>query len=169
MSEGSPGAVANAKVEHHHRSDGETTFALATLPSLIMAIAIVLAGAAKARAEDRVEPYRAEREAYITGFRVSGVHDPAPLARLQHDLRSLVEATSGAVQARALLELGSVQRLSNEFPQAVSTLTRAAELATRLGSSEVAFEAWIEVARAHIIGTHDHGAAQAAMDHVSST
>ena len=56
MSEGSPGAVANAKVEHHHRSDGGTTFALATLPSLIMAIAIVLAGAAKARAQGSRRP-----------------------------------------------------------------------------------------------------------------
>lgn len=121
MSGASAGATIDAKVEHQHRLDWGTTFASAALASLLMALAIVLAGAAKAHAEDRVEPYRADREAYINGFRVSGKHNPAPLALLQHDLRSLSDATSGETQARALLELDSVQRLSNEFPEAVST------------------------------------------------
>jgi hypothetical protein len=62
------------------------------------------------------------------------------------------------------LELGSVERLSNHFTAAVAILTNAAELATGVGRSDVAFDAWIEIARAHIIGTRDHGAAQAAID-----
>ena len=62
------------------------------------------------------------------------------------------------------MELGSVERLSNHFTAAVAILTNAAELATGVGRSDVAFDAWIEIARAHIIGTRDHGAAQAAID-----
>jgi hypothetical protein len=118
----------------------------------------------KAHAEDRVDTYRAAREAYINDFRVNGRHELAPLAPLEHDLRLMTATTTGEVQARALFELGSVEWLSNEFPESVSTLTRAAELATRLGRQDIAFDAWVSAARAHIIGTHDHGAAEAAMD-----
>jgi len=79
MSKVAVGAAANTKVEGQNWSGG--------LALLTIAMAIGLVGAAKAHAADRVEPYRAAREAYITGFRVSGVHDPAPLVRLDHDLR----------------------------------------------------------------------------------
>jgi hypothetical protein len=145
MSKGGADAAASAKVEYQHRLDRGTKIALAALLLPVMALAIVIAEATKAHAEDRVEPYRAAREAYIRDFHVSGRHDLAPLAPLEHDLRLITATTAGEVQARALFELGSVERLSNEFPESVSTLTRAAELATRLGRQDIAFDAWVSV------------------------
>ena len=155
-----PDADANSTAEAKVGSQ----LRLGRLAFLIMAIAVVLACAVRTYAKDRLEPDRAVLDAYISEFRVSGTRDPAALAKLQRDLHSLVGATSGEEQAQALLELGRVQRITNQFTEAVATLTSAAELAARVGRSDVAFDAWMQIARAHIIGTHDHGAAQAAMD-----
>jgi hypothetical protein len=107
--------------------------------ALAIAGAVLIMGAVNAYAEDRIAPYKTAREGYINTFHVTGKHELAPLAPLARDLRSLADASGGEMQARALLELGSVQRLSDQFPEAVSTLTRAAQLATaRAGSHETA-------------------------------
>jgi hypothetical protein len=161
MSQIGTDAMLNVKVLCRGEAGRGTAVHSAAL-ALAIAGAVLISGVVRAHADDRVAPYQAAREAYIKTFRVSGKHELGPLAPLKRDLRSLADATSGEEQARALLELGSVQRLSDQFPEAVSTLTRAAQLATGLGRSNVAFDAWIGVARAHIIGTHDHGAADAA-------
>jgi hypothetical protein len=60
MSEGSADAAASAKVEYQHRLDRGTTIALAALLLPVMALAIVIAEATKAHAEDRVELYRSQ-------------------------------------------------------------------------------------------------------------
>jgi len=167
MSQIGTDAMLNVKVLRRREAGRGTAVDSAAL-ALAMAGAVLISGVVRAHADDRVAPYQAAREAYINTFRVSGKHELGPLAPLERDLRSLADTTSGEVQARALFELGSVQRLSDQFPQSVSTLTRAAQLATQLGRSDVAFDAWIGVARAHILGTHDHGAAEAAMERAVS-
>jgi CHAT domain-containing protein len=163
MSEPNAGVAADSAQRGKGRDRTTATF-LVRLVFPWMAVVIFIIDPTTGQAEDRIESYRATREDYITNFRVTGRHDPAPLVRLERDLKLLVPTTGGEDRTRALLELGEVQRLANEFPEAVSTLGGAAESAARLGQSALAFDAWIGVARAHIVGTHNHGAAQAAMD-----
>jgi CHAT domain-containing protein len=168
MSEHNSGAAPSGKVEQESWIGRGALSISARLVLLLMAAAISTTDPAKANSDDRIEPYRAAREAYINDFRVNGKHDPAQLIPLEHNLQFLVNQSGGEVQAQALFELGSVQRLANKFPVAVSTLTKAAELATQLGRSDITFDSWIGIARAHTIGTHDHGAAEAAMARASA-
>jgi CHAT domain-containing protein len=131
--------------------------------ALVMAVAILTTSACKACAEDHVEKYGAADQAYKKTFDVTGQQNPIQLVPVEQDRRSLVDATGGEAQARALLEIGLVQSKSSKKIAAL-TLTKAAELATRLGRSDIAFDAWIAAAHAYIRGTHDHAAAEAAVD-----
>ena len=134
---------------------------LLTLVALIMVSSI---DPVVAQPADPLAAYRAQRDAFIEAYRVSGTADPSRLVPTETGLRVLVQRSSGETRARALQELGTVQRLRNEFPSAVVTYTQAAQAAQDLGLRDVAFEAWIGVARAHEYGTSDHGAAAAAFE-----
>jgi tetratricopeptide (TPR) repeat protein len=130
-------------------------------PLLVLVLVSPLPAAA---AEDPVAPYRALREAVQAEFRTTGRPDVARLAPAMSALQALAARTNGEPQVQALLELGRMQRLRNDFAASTMTLARAGELAEARGFGQAAFDAWIGVARAHMIGTRDHGAAAATFE-----
>lgn len=117
------------------------------------------------RAEDLIAPFRAVREQYIAAFRTTGVQQTETLLRAEKGLAALATQNEGAVKAAALVELGTMQRLRGAYPLAIATLTEGARIAVEAGRSDLAFTAWIGVARAYAYGTKDHGAAAAAYQH----
>ena len=119
---------------------------------------------ASAQPMDPLAAYRAQRDAFIEAYRVGGTIDLSQLAPAERGLATLVQRSNGETRARALLELGTVQRLRNEFSVAAATLGEAAQAAQALGLRDVAFEAWIGVARANEYGMADHGAAATAFE-----
>lgn len=136
--------------------------------NLVFFVALIVMSATDPTFAQGVDPlaaYRAQRDAFIEAYRVRGTIDELQLVPVESGLADLVQRSGGETRARALLELGTVQRLRNEFREAVGTFGRAAQAAEDLGLRDVAFEAWIGVARAHEYGTSDHGAAAAAFEH----
>jgi hypothetical protein len=119
---------------------------------------------AKTETADPVAPYRAAREAFLENFRVSRARDPALMLRRLPELQSIAARTNGEIRARALLEIGFIQRASNAGSKAVSSYTQAADVATQRGRSDIAFDAWIGLALTHSLFTKDHGAAAAALE-----
>jgi CHAT domain-containing protein len=119
---------------------------------------------ASAQSTDALDRYRAQRDAYVDGFRISGQQDASQLAALTRGLAQLAQQSSGEPRARTLVELGTAQRMSNDFRSAITTFSAAAEMAKMLGLSDVAFSAWLGIARAHEYGTSDHGAAAIAFE-----
>ena len=130
----------------------------------LMVAIMALSPAPAAAQPDPVAPYRAVRDAFIENFRVSGSLDLSRLAPAARDLAALAASATGATKAQALLELGTIQRMRNEYAGAAVTLAQAARVATAAGLRDVAFDAWIGVARANAYGTSDHGAAALAFD-----
>jgi CHAT domain-containing protein len=129
----------------------------------IGAIAVLSSGSI-AKPDPLAEAKQA-RDAYVRTFREIGRIDPAVLAASVPALEALAAASDGATRARALYELGTIQRMTNHFSHAAATLAEAADLAAASGARDVAFNAWIGVARAHAYGTADHAAAAAAYEH----
>jgi CHAT domain-containing protein len=115
-----------------------------------------------AGAVDSIDPLRAEREAYIEHFRIHGRQELERVRTLEARLQAVVRESEGPlkVKASALYELATVQRLTNRFGEAIGTYQQAAATAARLGLDDVAFDAWIGIARAY--GTRDHGRAKEA-------
>ncbi len=101
----------------------------------------------------------AARQAYVDHFRSSGQQQPREAARLEAQLQRLTANAEGETLARGLWELGTVQRFSGRFAEAIDSYQRAVQAATAAGAGDTAFDAWIGIARAHIYGTADHGAA----------
>ena len=114
---------------------------------------------------DPVAPFRAQREAVVEGFRVGGSIDVGRLAIAASGLEAVAQKASGETRARALMELGTVSRMSNNYQRAIEAQTEAAKDAEALGLRDLAFDAWIGVARANEYGPADHGAAALAFDH----
>jgi hypothetical protein len=134
---------------------------------LLTLIALVVTSSSHSTAAQPADPlvsYRAQRDAFVDAYRVAGRIERERLNPAASGLAALVQNSSGEMRARALLELGIVRRLSNDFIGAVATLGQAAEEATALGLHDVAFEGWIGVARAHEYGTADRGAAAIAFE-----
>ena len=102
-------------------------------------------------------------------YRVGGRIESERLVRLAGKLDALVRNSTGETRARALLELGTVQRMHNNFLDAVATLSQAAQMGQALALHDVIFEAWIGIARAHEYGTSDHGAAAVALERAVDT
>lgn len=111
-----------------------------------------------------LDRYRMQRDAFIDGFRATGQQDRQQLDSLTRSLVAFVQESSGEMRARALLELGTAQRMGGDFRGGIATLSMAAEAAAALGLHDVAFTAWIGVARAHLYGTSDHGSAAIAFE-----
>jgi hypothetical protein len=126
---------------------------------VVMAVVMVdLFGRAEAQPADPLASYRAQRDTVIETYRVEGRLDRERLTPVAHGLSALVESSTGETRVRALLELGTVQRLGFDVLGAVATLGEAAKAAETSGLHDAAFEAWIGLARAHALGP-DHGAA----------
>ena len=121
-------------------------------------------GLAAAQSTDPLDRYRVQRDAFVDGFRVSGQQDRRQLNALTSGLAALAQRSTGEVRARALLELGTAQRMGDDFQAAIASFSRAAEAAQPLGLRDVVFTAWIGIARAHEYGTSDHGAAATAFE-----
>jgi CHAT domain-containing protein len=133
---------------------------------VILAVIAIAASAGRAEAQSAtlLAQYRSQLEAFRQTYRVDGRIDNERLVELARGLDALVRSSSGETRARALLELGNVQRMHNDFRDSVTTMTRAAQAADALRLRDVTFEAWIGVARAHDSGTSDHGAAAVALE-----
>src|SRR6516165_2375992 len=69
------------------------------------------------------------RDAYVRTFRETGRIDPALLAASVPALEALAAASDGATRAKALYELGTIERMTNHFSHAAVTLAEAADLA----------------------------------------
>src|SRR5262245_7911223 len=75
---------------------------------------------------DALSDARQAKASYVRAFREDGRIDPAVLAPPVPALAALIAASAGATRARALYELGSIQRMTNRFSQAAVTLAEAA-------------------------------------------
>jgi hypothetical protein len=144
-------------------------FSLRALSGGLVGTPLVLVGfiaSAGAQPADPLVSYRAQREAYAETFRVEGRGDHQRLTRIANEIEALVQSSSGQTRARALLELGLVWRLNGETTEALAALGRAVQEAASSGLNDVAFEAWIGIARAHD-GASEHGAAAVALEHAA--
>jgi len=127
---------------------------------LAVVLGVSIMASSEAIAVDPLEPLREEREAYIEYFRKHGEQQLERAVALEARLQSaLQEAKGSSLEALALFELATMQRLTSRFDEAIVTFERSGETATRFGLNDAAFDAWIGVARAHAYGTRDHGAA----------
>ncbi len=135
-----------------------------SLSAFAVIVMISSANLSAAQTGDPVAPFRAEREAVVEGFRVGGSIDAASLAVAARGLEAVTQNAAGETRARALMELGTVLRMSNNYQKAIEAQTEAAKEAEALGLHDLAFDAWIGVARANEYGPADHGAAAAAFD-----
>lgn len=137
-------------------------------PLIFLFFALMVgAHVAHAKAPDPIAPYRAAREAFVRNYMVTGASDPAALSQNIPKLKSIAATISGEVRARALLELGYIQRVSHALTEAASTYAQAAKAATPLGRTDIVFDAWIGLARTHN-DARDYGAAADALEHAIS-
>ena len=170
MLEACPNSTAKANVEIQDRFSpprSKRELAMRLADALLATAVIVLiwsASPAPAQTADPVAPYRAKREAVQERFRVHGAIDKDTLAESSRGLEALAQKASGETRARALMELGTVLRMSNDYQGAIKAQTEAAREAEALGLPDLAFDAWIGVARANDNGLKDHGAAAVAFD-----
>src|SRR5215831_11662219 len=104
---------------------------------LVTLVMVCLAGTSAAQPADPIAPYRAIRDAFIEGYRVRGSLDRGRLLPAAAGLRALAAASTGELRARAMLELGTVERLQDQYAGAVAILTAAARSAEVLGVRDV--------------------------------
>jgi CHAT domain-containing protein len=120
-------------------------------------------------ADSGLPALRAERDRYIDEYRRSGRTDAQRLAGVQARLQQLAASQAGEARLRTQLELATVTRLLNRFPEAAALYQALAADAQRAGHADIAFDAWIGAARAHAYGTRDHGAADSALENAIAT
>ena len=133
--------------------------AYALLLPILIGCLMMIAGAAPAQ---DIASFRAARDAYIDNFRRTGQRPLEPALALEQEMLAALETAPAANRGALLFEIASMQRLQGRFEEAIATYQAAlAEDA----SGEVAFGAWIGIARAHAYGTKDHGAADEALQH----
>jgi CHAT domain-containing protein len=107
--------------------------------------------------------FRAQREAYIDVFRRTGERPAEPALALEAEIRAALDSAAGASRSSILYELATILRLQTRFDEAVATYRAAIEADGTDG--EVVFDAWIGIARAHVYGDKNHGAAAKAFQH----
>jgi CHAT domain-containing protein len=146
-------------------SSAEGSSRLKTCLALLGVGVIALLSSGSLAQTDPLSEAKQARDSYVRAFREAGRIDPAVLAPSVPALEALAATSNGVTKARALYELGTIQRMTNHFSQAAATLTEAANLATASGARDVAFDAWLGVASAHADGTADHAAAAVAYEH----
>jgi len=116
------------------------------------------AASARAQAPDPVAPYKAAHDAFVNNFHQTGGHDPTVLRRNLPGLQALAQTGSPEIRAKALIEIGYIQRVSSEFEPAAETYTHAANVAASIGNNGIQFDAWMGAARAKG-SARNHGAA----------
>ena len=116
-----------------------------------------------------LEEVRSRRDAFIERFRIEGRRDLATVEAIRTELEALLSGSRGEERARILLELGTAVRLLDRFDLAVERYTECAGLAETVGLGDVAFDAWMGVARSHALGTKNHQAGLAAFEQAVST
>jgi CHAT domain len=136
------------------------------LPPLLASLALLMTVSAHAASPQIVlEQSRAHKEAIIEGARRTGEVERARLDAAEAMLRKAIDDPESAAAAPELLfELGSVIRLGFRFTDAIPILEKAAAAAEAAGHRDLAFDAWLDVARSHFLGTYDHGSASAAFE-----
>src|SRR6516164_5279374 len=138
MLEACPNSTAKANVEIQDRFSpprSKRELAMRLADALLATAVIVLiwsASPAPAQTADPVAPYRAKREAVQERFRVHGAIDKDTLAESSRGLEALAQKASGETRARALMELGTVLRMSNDYQGAIKAQTEAAREAEAL-------------------------------------
>src|SRR5512143_742468 len=156
-----PQDVSNARAARSSTCCGFSSFCHGAL--LLVGILWPMTGIHAATA-DPLEPYKATRDALVETFRRTGQIEEDRLRLLERDLRALVEQSTGERRVRARIELATALRFANHFQEAATEYEGAADDASQLGRSDLAFEAWIGVARAHAGGMQEHGVAAAALE-----
>ena len=104
-----------------------------------------------------VDAFRARREAYIDEFRRTGELPSGLMSALAAELETTSASLPAGNRGALLFELATLQRIQGGFAEAIATYRQAIEDAGGIG--DVAFDAWIGIARAHAYGTKDHGVA----------
>lgn len=130
----------------------------------LTSIAVIFLMNANANSAETIKQLRASRDAFINDFRIHGTRDPEKARVIEENILAFLEAAHGEERVRALFELATMQRMTNRFREAINTYERAAEAAETLNHKELMFDAWLGVARSHIYGTRDHGAAAKAFE-----
>ncbi len=117
-----------------------------------------------AQASDIIDELRSARNDFVEHFRIHGTQDSEVAKGIETKLKNIVENTVGEQQTRALFELATIQRMTNQFEAAIQNYTLAAEETGAIMPSDIMFEAWLGLARAHMYGTRNHGAAAVAFE-----
>ena len=115
-------------------------------------------------AADSINELRTAREVYIEHFRIHGERDIEQARLIENKLNTLMKNTNGKSYVQTLFELATIQRINNQFEQAIENYERAVAAAEKLEDSSLAFDAWLGIARSHAYGTRDHGAAATAFE-----
>ena len=110
-------------------------------------------------AQMTLQDLREAREDFIDYFRINGVQQPDKASDLIQKITAFERTASDEDRPRALFELGTMQRMLNDFATSIETYERGAQLAEARDQRDVAFDCWIGVARAHALGNKDHGSA----------
>lgn len=158
------------EINNERRADALATVAGKTMPISILSAILVGAGLMTCDTSASVvsiESLQGDRKEYIEHFRIHGEHQPDKARALENKAETVVERSEGELRARALFELATIRRLTNRFDEAIVTYDQAARTAAEFGLDDVAFDAWIGVARAHAYGTRNHGAAAVAFQQAS--
>ncbi len=98
-----------------------------SLSAFAAIVMISSANLSAAQTGDPVAPFRTQREAVVEGFRIGGSIDTAGLVIAARGLEAVAQNAGGETRARALMELGTVLRMSNNYQKAIEAQTRAAK------------------------------------------
>lgn len=131
---------------------------------LIIPILVILMVSANAETVDTLEQLRAARESYINNFRIHGTLDPEKARAIEKDIRVFIYGSDGEQRARALFELATIQRITNQFRTAIDNYESVVATAAALGNKGLLFDAWLGIARSHANGILNHGAANEAFE-----
>lgn len=111
-----------------------------------------------------IEYLHAQRVNFLDQFRTHGVRDSGQAKGLKIDLEKFIKQANGHSKARALFELATMHRITEDFDAAIHVYQQLTDLSDQLSDSGLAFDAWLGIARSYAYGTRNHGAAAAAFD-----
>jgi len=132
--------------------------------SIVLTMLLILVAPAMSQNEfPEIDSLRVLRDDYINHFRRTGEFRDEIASQLERNATATADTATGELAARARYELATVLRLTGRFEEAITQFHKIATMAEALGLSDVAFDAWIGIARAHAYGTADHGASAAAI------
>ena len=133
------------------------------LTALLLLLGVPMSNHAQETGFAEIDRLRASREQILQIFRSTGELPGDRAARLEQEALATIAQSSVAVRALALLERGTALRLTQRFDAAVEQFQQAAQIAGEQERADIAFDAWIGIARARAYGQPDHGEALAAL------